>query len=163
MMKNPKNLLIFAVLGGVVGLFIGGVAGHFSAVQGSHWDRKAALMPIITVLDRQVEAWNSGDIEAYMQDYLQDEDLRFASGGDIETGWKPTLERYLRRYPDRSAMGQLVTENLDIQIIDKDDAIVFGTCALIRENDQPSGLYTLHMKKIDGDWVIVSDHTSSAD
>jgi len=163
MMKNPKNLLIFAVLGGVVGLGLGFIAGSFTAEQGSTWDQKAARMPIQTVLDRQVDAWNSGDIEGYMQGYLKGDDLRFASGGNIETGWQPTLNRYLRRYPDRSAMGRLETEDLDIQIIDEDDALVFGTWALVREKDRPSGLYTLHMKKIDGEWVIVSDHTSSAD
>jgi len=163
MMKNPKNLLIFAALGGVVGTGLGFYAGHFTAEQEVYWDKKAARMPIIDVLDRQVEAWNSGDIEGYMQDYVKGDYLRFASGGNIETGWQPTLERYLRRYPDRSAMGQLVTENLDIQVIDSDDAIVFGTWTLIRESDRPSGLYTLHLKKIDGEWVIISDHTSSAD
>jgi hypothetical protein len=97
-----------------------------------------------------------------MQDYLKGDDLRFASGGTIETGWQPTLERYLRRYPDRSAMGRLETEDLEIKVIDEDDAFVFGTWALIRESDRPSGLYTLHLKKIEDEWVIVSDHTSSS-
>lgn len=163
MMKNPRNLLTFAVLGGIVGVGLGFVAGRFLATPSSSWNAKASYVPITRVLDQQVEAWNSGDIEAYMQDYVKGEDLRFASGGNVESGWQPTLERYLKRYPDRSAMGRLETENLDIQVIDEDDALVFGTWALIRENDRPSGLYTLHMKKIDGQWVIVSDHTSSAD
>ena len=162
MMKNPRNLLIFAVLGGFVGIGIGFIAGSFSENQDSAWDEKTAYVSILTVLDRQVDAWNSGDIEGYMQDYVKGENLRFASGGNIETGWQPTLDRYLRRYPDRSAMGRLETENLDIQIVDSDDAFVFGTWTLIRENDRPSGLYTLHMKKMDDRWVIVSDHTSSA-
>ncbi|MEP4052014.1 MAG: nuclear transport factor 2 family protein [Litorimonas sp.] len=163
MMKNPKNLLIFTVLGGVVGLFFGFVAACFFTGSSASWNTKVSYGPITKVLDQQVEAWNSGDIEAYMQDYVKGEDLRFASGGNIESGWQPTLERYLKRYPDRSAMGRLETENLDIQVIDEDDALVFGTWALIRENDRPSGLYTLHLKRIDGEWVIVSDHTSSAD
>ena len=157
MMKNPKNLLIFASLGGVVGVALGGL------IFGLNWQNKAVdKVEILSVLDRQVEAWNTGDIEAYMQDYLKGDDLRFASGGNVESGWLPTLERYLQRYPDRSAMGRLETENFDVQVLDKDDALVFGSWALIRDKDRPSGLYTLHMKKISGDWVIVSDHTSSA-
>jgi len=156
MMKNPKNLLIFAGLGGVVG-FVFGLS--LAVVSGN---TRGAEDDIRVVLDRQVEDWNSGDVDAYMQGYVKGDGLRFASGGNIEAGWQSTLDRYLKRYPDRSAMGRLETENLDIQVIDKDDAIVFGTWELIRDQDRPSGLYTLHMKKIKGEWVVVSDHTSSA-
>lgn len=158
MMKNPRNLAIFAGLGGAVGFILGGLVFGLNF----HND-KTAVPEILAVLDGQVDAWNTGDIEAYMQDYLKGDDLRFASGGNVESGWQPTLDRYLRRYPDRSAMGRLETVNLDVQLIDKDDALVFGTWALIRDKDRPSGLYTLHMKKIDGNWVVASDHTSSAE
>lgn len=158
MMKNPKNLAIFAGLGGAAGFILGRLVFGLNF----HNDKRAEP-EILAVLDGQVDAWNTGDIEAYMQDYLKGDDLRFASGGNIESGWQPTLDRYLRRYPDRSAMGRLETVNLDVQVIDKDDALVFGTWALIRDKDRPSGLYTLHMKKIDGNWVVASDHTSSAE
>lgn len=157
-MKNPRNLAIFAGLGGVVGFILGGLVFGLNF----HND-KTAETEILAVLDRQVDAWNTGDIEAYMQEYLKGDDLRFASGGNVESGWQPTLDRYLRRYPDRSAMGRLETVNFDVQVIDKDDALVFGTWALIRDRDRPSGLYTLHMKKVDGNWVVASDHTSSAE
>jgi len=160
MMKNPRNLMIFAVLGGVVGFVAGLTVSALSKPSGGI--TKGAETDIRVVLERQVEAWNTGNIESYMQDYMKGDDLRFASGGTIETGWQPTLERYLRRYPDRSAMGRLETEDLEIKVIDEDDAFVFGTWALIRESDRPSGLYTLHLKKIEDEWVIVSDHTSSS-
>lgn len=160
MMKNPRNLLIFAFLGGIVGTGFGLILGQLGDASSPN---KSAESDIRTMLDRQVAAWNSGNVEAYMNDYIRGDSLRFASGGNIEMGWQPTLERYQRRYPDRSTMGTLVAENLDVQVIDADDALVFGTWELIRENDKPSGLYTLHVKKIDGTWVIVSDHTSSAE
>ena len=59
-------------------------------------------------------------------------------------------------------MGTLITENFDVEVLDKDDALVFGSWKLIRDGDEPSGLYTLHVKHIDGRWVVISDHTSSA-
>ena len=97
-----------------------------------------------------------------MDGYLRSESLRFASGGDVENGWKTTLERYQRRYPDRAAMGTLITENFDVTVIDAENALVFGSWELDRAGDNPSGLYTLHLKKYDGYWLVVSDHTSSA-
>jgi len=159
MMKNPRNLLIFAVLGGLTGL---GLGWGLAQLGGERFDAEAEEASIRAMLNGQVAAWNSGDVEAYMQDYLKGDGLRFASGGDVETGWQPTLERYQRRYPDRATMGQLNTENLDVQVIDADDALVFGRWELVRAGDMPNGYYTLHVKKMNGKWVVVSDHTSSA-
>jgi len=116
-----------------------------------------------SVLMRQQAAWNAGNIDSFMEGYLQNEDLRFASGGDITTGWAPTLSRYKTRYADKAAMGELRFDIKDVTVIDEDDGLVFGQWTLIRDRDMPSGLFTLHMKKVDGDWVIMSDHTSSAD
>ena len=160
MMKNPRNLLIFGLIGGVIGLGLG--LGLAKLTGGSNFESAKAETDIRAMLDGQVAAWNSGDVSAYMDDYLQNDALRFASGGDITTGWQPTLERYQRRYPDKATMGTLITENFDVEVLDKDDALVFGSWKLIRDGDEPSGLYTLHVKHIDGRWVVISDHTSSA-
>ena len=160
MMKNPRNLLIFAVLGGIVGTGFGFAAA--SILKGSDIDPNAEA-DIRQVLEAQVDAWNGGDIEGYMASYLKGDSLRFASGGNVENGWQSTLDRYKRRYPDRAAMGTLITVDKEVNVIDSDDAFVFGEWALERDGDRPNGLYTLHLKKIDGDWVIISDHTSSAD
>ncbi len=159
-MKNPRNLLIFAVLGGVVGLGLGFALGAFTGKTDS---AKGAEADIRNMLAAQTAAWNDGDIEGFMQDYVKGDTLRFASGGNIENGWQPTLERYQSRYPDRAAMGKLISENYDVKVIDADDALVFGRWELERASDNPSGLYTLHVRKLNGRWVVVSDHTSSAD
>ena len=116
---------------------------------------------IRAVLGGQVEAWNEGRIESFMADYVRGGSLRFASGGTVERGWQPTLERYLRRYPDRAAMGKLSFSELEVDVLDADDALVFGRWRLQREEDAPEGLFTLHMVRQEGRWQIASDHTSS--
>ena len=108
-------------------------------------------------------AWNAGSIEGYMETYWKSPDLRFASGGKVTYGWQPTLDGYLKRYPDRAAMGKLVFSDLDIRILGPDDALAFGAWRLIREKDEPNGLFTLQLKRFEEGWLIVSDHTSSAD
>jgi len=50
-----------------------------------------------------------------------------------------------------------------MQILSADHALVFGRFTLKREADSPTGLFTLHLQKIDGAWKIMSDHTSTAD
>lgn len=163
MMKNPKNLLVFAFLGGVVGVGLGFGLGRFSASPYSKSETLDAASEMISVMTAQQDAWNRGDIDAFMDGYIQGEDLRFASGGDITTGWNSTISRYKGRYSDRAAMGTLRFDIIDVTVIDEDDGLIFGKWALSRENDTPNGLFTLHLKKGDNGWKVVSDHTSSAD
>lgn len=118
---------------------------------------------IQTVLDDQEAAWNSGDVDGYMQSYWQSPDLRFASGGTVVRGWQPTKDRYLARYSNRALMGTLSTTGLEINLIGNDDAVAHGGWALEREGDHPSGLFTLIMHQFDGEWLIISDTTTSAD
>jgi len=117
---------------------------------------------IIKVLDEQAKAWNEGNIEAYMEGYLQSDSLRFASGGNVSYGWETTLERYKKGYPDKETMGILIFSEIDIKLISDEAALVFGKWELERKSDHPWGLFTLLFKKTDEGWRVVHDHTSSA-
>jgi ketosteroid isomerase-like protein len=121
----------------------------------------AASREIATLLSDQSAAWNRGDIEAFMQGYAQTDQLRFASGGTITRGWRPTLERYKQRYTDKMAMGTLAFTDLEVTELSPDTAIAFGRWKLTRATDAPHGLFTLTMKKTVSGWRIIQDHTSS--
>lgn len=120
-------------------------------------------MEIAWVLFDQQNAWNRGDIEGYMSGYIKSDSLRFASGSNVSYGWETTLNRYQNSYPDKATMGELVFSDIDIELISKDAALVFGKWELKRENDHPWGLFTLLFKKTDQGWKITHDHTSSTD
>lgn len=113
------------------------------------------------VLAEQQEAWNQGDIELFMEGYVNSENLRFMSSGNINRGWDNTLERYQKSYPDKDAMGILKFEILEIFPIEKNSAALYGTYHLTRKNDEPSGFFNLIFKKVDGNWRIISDMTCS--
>lgn len=130
--------------------------------------REGAVEEIESLLADQVEAWNRGDVEAFLAGYWDSSELRFASGDSVQRGWQQTLERYRQRYPDRAAMGTLRFDELDIRVLARDWALVFGRWQLERENDRPGGLFTLVLQYredlIEGaGWRIVHDHTSSGD
>jgi hypothetical protein len=125
-----------------------------------HSDLEAEVRAVI----RQGEAaWNAGSVEGYLETYWKSPDLRFASGGTVTHGWQETYDRYRTRYPDRATMGRLEFSDLDIRVLSAEDALVFGAWRLIRENDQPHGLFTLQLRKFPVGWRIVHDHTSSGD
>ena len=122
----------------------------------------SASAQILLILQTQAGAWNRGDIDAFMQTYAPVDDLRFASGGNVTYGWKPTLERYKQRYPDRAAMGTLAFSELTVTELSPDAALVFGHWQLTRAHDQPHGLFTLLVRHTPAGWKIFADHTSSA-
>ena len=124
--------------------------------------RDAAAGDIRAILQSQQAAWNAGDIEDFMQGYWQSPDLRFASGGNVVRGYQPTLERYQRNYSSRGQMGTLGFEDLEVEMLSPDAAVVHGAWKLMRDGDTPGGLFTLIVRRIDGQWKIVSDTTTSA-
>ena len=159
-MRSPKNLAIMIALGFLAGLVV--MWGAMSlAGKPSDFEHSDLEVEVTTMLDAQTLAWNKGDIEGFMQDYWKSPDLRFTSNDSIATGWQETLDRYQRRYPDRAAIGRLEFTDQRVEVLSPTDALVFGRFTLFREADQPTGLYTLHVKKFGDEWKIVSDHTST--
>jgi ketosteroid isomerase-like protein len=122
---------------------------------------------IRAVLRRQERAWNQGDLDAFMAGYARTDTLRFASGGNVRTGWQETLESYREGYPDRATMGTLSFSDLDIDLLSGRHALVFGRWRLAREGAQgpAGGLFTLLFEKVPTEegraWRVVYDHTSS--
>ena len=118
---------------------------------------------IEAVLTKQAAAWNRGDIESFMEHYWKSDQLTFSSGGETTRGWQATKERYLRRYPSREQMGQLKFTQLETTILGDSAALVLGRWNLMRDSSPLEGNFTLVLRRIDGNWVIVHDHTSRAE
>ncbi len=115
---------------------------------------------IKSVLIQQVEAWNAGDIDGFMQTYWKSEDLTFSSGGQTTRGWQATIDRYKSRYSSRELMGRLSFSNLEVTMLAEDAALVLGRWKL--ERDEPiGGNFTLIFRKLDDAWVIIHDHSSA--
>ena len=126
-------------------------------------DRKAKQIAAIrAVLDAQREAWNRGDIEAYMQGYDHSDNTVFVSGDNLTRGWQTVLERYKRNYSSREKMGVLTFSDLETTLLSNDAAIVVGRWHLQRASDEPHGRFTLIFRRTKDGWKIIHDHTSSA-
>lgn len=119
-----------------------------------------AKAEIRAVMDTQVRAWNSGDIEGFMQGYWKSEQMIFVSGDNISRGWQAALDRYKKNYDSKAKMGVLTFSGLEINILSKDSATVLGSWALQRESDNPKGKFTLIFRKFKDGWKIIHDHTS---
>jgi len=119
-------------------------------------DRQA----ILTLLEDQRSDWNKGDIDAYMRGYWKNDSLLFVGKNGPTYGWQKTLDNYKRNYPDKAAMGFLTFGIKKIDLIAKNQAFVLGSWHLKREKDELKGYFTLMLRKIDGLWKVVADHSS---
>ena len=117
---------------------------------------------ILAVMDAQVEAWNRGDIEGFLEGYIKSPDLIFASRGTFSRGWDPLLERYKVAYPE-GGMGQLHFDDVEIHPVGDESAWVVGTWWLEMEDSSPHGVFTLILRRTDEGWRIIHDHSSGVD
>ncbi|GAA4358325.1 nuclear transport factor 2 family protein [Hymenobacter saemangeumensis] len=116
---------------------------------------------IMQVLNAQTQAWNQGNIPGYMQGYWQSDSLVFIGKKGLTYGWQPTLDNYQKSYPDAAAMGQLSFTSLKITPLEAGTAQVVGGWHLARpQAGDLQGHFLLIMRKIDGKWVVVADHSS---
>lgn len=104
-------------------------------------------------------AWNHADITGFMKHYWKSDSLKFIGSKGITYGWQKTFDNYVKGYPTKEAMGILKFTIKEITQLSQTSIYVIGQWNL--EKVKPSGGYfTLLWKKIKGQWVIVSDHTS---
>jgi len=116
---------------------------------------------ILNVLEAQTRAWNSGDLDQFMQGYWQSDSLQFIGSSGITYGWQNTLDRYRKKYPDQAWRGTLRFQILQVDLVGKDAAFAIGQFFLTRpQKGDASGYFTLLWRKINGTWKIVVDHTS---
>jgi ketosteroid isomerase-like protein len=118
-----------------------------------------AVQTVIKNMDIQEKAWNNFDIPGFMNYYWNNDSLKFIGSKGITYGWKSTLDNYIKGYPTKEAMGVLKFTIIEAKQLSKTSVYVIGKWELTK--DKPAGGYfTLLWKKINGNWVIVADHTS---
>jgi ketosteroid isomerase-like protein len=124
-------------------------------------------MEIETMLHASAGAWNEGDLEGFLDDYWRSDDLSFSGATGVTRGWENVRERYLRSY---WAPGQrrdsLRFEELEVSPLGEAHALALGRYVLYQPENgggvTSTGHFTLILRKMEGAWKIVHDHSSSA-
>ena len=112
------------------------------------------------LLQAQADAWNRGDIDAFMEGYWKSDETAFIGANGITRGWLAVLDRYKKTYSGRKAMGRLTFSGLEVHVLCPDAALVIGQFRLERESDKPAGIFTLDFRKFPEGWRIIVDHTT---
>jgi len=112
--------------------------------------------------DEWTKAWNVGDINGYLQCYANSTSVRYVSGKEVVVG----KENISKLFEERGAKGRLCLVHFESDCVSDTDAVCFGKYQLV-ENDSEDheekvheGCFTVHLRRIEGYWKILSDHSS---
>lgn len=117
-------------------------------------------LAIRNVLQRQVSDWNKGNIEGYMKGYWENDSLLFVGKSGPKYGYTNTFQAFKKSYPAPAAMGKLGFEIIKMKQLAADCYFVMGKWTLQQSVGDLGGYFTLLFKKINNQWVIITDHSS---
>ena len=115
---------------------------------------------IKAVLAAQVDAWNRGDIPAFVTSYASD---AIMVSKEIARGREQIRARYERVYATREQMGHLSFGAIEVRMLTPDVAFITGEWRVDRATGSQShlgGLFSLVVRRHDKQWKIALDHTS---
>jgi ketosteroid isomerase-like protein len=115
---------------------------------------------IRAMLSAQEAAWNTGNLEQFMIGYWQSDSLMFIGKNGPTYGYNKTLANYKKGYPDTAHMGKFTSTIVNMKRLSSEYYFVTGKWFLKRTVGDVSGYYTLLIRKINGKWVVVADHSS---
>jgi len=112
------------------------------------------------ILNDQITAWNNGNIDEFMKGYWNNDSLMFIGKSGVTYGYQNTLMNYKKNYSNADAMGNLSFDLVKVQRLSPEYYFIVGKWHLKRKVGDVGGHYNLLFRKINGQWVIVADHSS---
>lgn len=115
---------------------------------------------IATRLHQSAAAWNTGSVEKFMEDYWHSDSVMYIGKSGVTYGYDNILNNYRKSFPDTTAMGKLSFDLIHVKELSPEYVFVVGKYTVKLPNGSASGHFTLVWKKINGKWLIISDHSS---
>jgi uncharacterized protein (TIGR02246 family) len=116
---------------------------------------------IRSVFKASSAAWNRGDLDGYLASYWDSDKTIWISSGSLTRGRKAIVAAYKARFSTPQQLGTLRLAQLEIDVLTGTDATAFGRWMLVVEDKMAEGFFTVQLRKIDGTWLFVSDHSST--
>ncbi len=118
------------------------------------------------MLQASAEAWNRGDLDGFLQPYLDSSETTFMTAPGVIHGLGTIRERYRAHYFTAGAVPPTLLrfDQVDVRPLGADYALMTGRFHLTtRASGAPadSGNFTLVWRRTPGGWKIIHDHSSA--
>jgi uncharacterized protein (TIGR02246 family) len=122
---------------------------------------KKTEVAIRKVFEAGCAAWNCGDLDGYLASYWDSDKTIWISSGSLTRGKQEIVKACKARFSTREQMGELTLAELEIDVLTASDATAFGRWMLVVEDKMAEGFFTVQLRKIEGTWLFVCDHSST--
>jgi hypothetical protein len=109
------------------------------------------------------DRWNARDLDAYMEMFWKSPDFMYSVDNQIVWGWGELKAELTRGYPDRSTMGTVNSERLEIRVLTSDLATIANSWVMQFPKAKIVGITTGTLRKFAEGWRVISAHTSSCE
>lgn len=122
---------------------------------------RAARAEIAATFAHGARAWNAGDLDDFLSDYYPDTGTTYIARRGVLHGVEAIRGAYASRFGPGAQRDSLHFENLEVDVLAPDLANAIAWYVLMRGDSVTArGPTSLLMRKRDGRWRIVHDHSS---
>ncbi|MFQ5890888.1 MAG: YybH family protein [Gemmatimonadota bacterium] len=126
----------------------------------------AAQLALYTAIEEMLaeaaEAWNRGELEGFMDGYLQSPLTTYIGSSGLVVGFDSIRARFTGFFEPGAERGHLAFEALRVRRLGAEHALATARYILRRdEGVTSSGPFTLVLRRVEGKWKIIHDQTSS--
>jgi len=118
---------------------------------------------VVLSLQQGAEAWNRGDLEAFMKGYVEGQELTYTAAGKVVRGYEALQKRYQDSYGKRKdGMGKLTFSGIETWPLGTEHALAMGQWMVDFGPRTPAvkGIFSLVLRRGPQGWLILHDHTS---
>jgi uncharacterized protein (TIGR02246 family) len=111
------------------------------------------------VIRQEIETWNKGDIDGYVNLYAPVDSVRMLYNGGAVYG-KADILAFYKKYWPKEKMGQLSFTDVKLERLSPEYYFTSGHFH-VKQNDgkEIKGRFSGLMKKIKGKWYLYTDHS----
>ena len=132
------------------------IISSLSSIAQSKDERK-----IKELFQKELDCWNSGDIDCYVALYAPHDSTRMLLGNRDIFG-RDSIKAFYKKYWPKERMGKLSFENVKIEMLSKKYSYVSGNFIVNfpgTDRKTVSGRFSGLMRKMNGKWYLYTDHS----
>lgn len=165
-MMNAAGRLVSVVMLAIVAGCARGSAGAAAAPTSVRYSATSSELArvrgeVTATLEHGARAWNAGALDDFMSDYLPDTTTTFVTGHGVLHGPEAIRGVYASRFAPGAVRDSLHFEGLQVDVLAPDVVNAIAYYVLMRGDSVTArGPTSLVMRRVNGRWRIVHDHSS---